>query len=99
MTVSTAIIKIGQTVQLFLTPDPANGDLSTLAYSVDPVGPVTIAQDAAGVNATRVSSGPVKVLATVQGEDASGNPAPVVGECDVGEPLPLVRSLTLAPGS
>ncbi len=99
---SSTTIKVGQTQQLFLTVDPKDGDLSTLAYTAANDA-VTISQNEAGVLATGVHStptdAPCAVIATVQGEDADGNPATITAECDVTVSRPLVRSMSLAPSS
>lgn len=95
---SSTTIKPGQTQQLFLTVDPPDGDLSTLAYSATPDGLVSLAQDEKGVDVTGLKSGVAHVVASVKGEDANGNPATITAECEVTVSRPLVRRLALGPG-
>lgn len=83
-------------IQLNLTVNPPDADLSTLAYRASPADAVTLAPNAAGVLVQRITGkkGAVSVFADVQG--AGGI---VETESDGTVAGPLAVSLSLDPAS
>ncbi len=94
---TTATVKKNGIIQINLTVNPADGDLSSLTYSADPTGKIAWLENSTGVQVKGLAEGTTDLTASVYGVDENGDPATIEATCTVTVTVgkPKVKGLSM----